>query len=200
MSNNWRKPEGFERRYFTCPDIELRSADGDDGPHVLVGYAALFDELSEDLGGFRERIAKGAFSKAIGGDIRALFNHDPNLILGRTKAKTLFVDEDNRGLRAEMTLPNTSTARDLLESIRLGNVDQMSFGFRTRNDKWDEIDGKMVRTLLEVDLYDVSPVTFPAYPQTEIAKRSLTAWQDEQAPKVPDYSDELRSLDLMDLG
>lgn len=200
MSNNWRKPEGFERRYFTCPDIELRRADGDDGPQVLVGYAALFDELSEDLGGFRERIATGAFAKAVGGDIRALFNHDPNLILGRTKAKTLFVQEDQRGLKVELTLPNTSTARDLLESISLGNVDQMSFGFRTRADSWDEVNGEMVRTLVEVDLFDVSPVTFPAYPQTEIAKRSLTAWQEEQAPAVPDYSGERRKLDLLDLG
>lgn len=200
MPSKVQKPEGFERRFFTCPDIELRAADGDDGPKILVGYAALFDELSENLGGFRERIASGAFAKAVGGDVRALFNHDPNLIIGRTKSKTLSLIEDQRGLRSEITLPNTSAARDLLESINVGNVDQMSFGFRTRKDSWDEVNGELVRTLIEVDLFDVSPVTFPAYPQTEIAKRSLEAWQQDQAPVVPDYSDEYRRLSLISLN
>ncbi|MCW1932621.1 HK97 family phage prohead protease [Pararhodobacter zhoushanensis] len=187
-----------ERRFFACPDIEVRAA-GDAGPTVLIGYAALFDELSDDLGGFREKIAAGAFAKAVGGDVRALFNHDPNLILGRTRSKTLVLAEDNRGLRCEITLPNTSIARDLAESIRLGDVDQMSFGFRTKADKWEDINGKLTRTLLEVELFDVSPVTFPAYPQTEIAKRSLASWQADQLPPVPDYAIERRRLELLAL-
>ena len=200
MPNKVTKPDGFERRFFACPEIELRAGEGDDSPQVLVGYAALYDELSEDLGGFRERIAHGAFAKALGGDVRALFNHDPNLIIGRTKSKTLRLVEDQRGLRAEITLPNTSAARDLLESVQVGNVDQMSFGFRTRADNWDEVDGKIVRTLLEVELFDVSPVTFPAYPQTEIAKRSMAAWNEDRAPAAPDYSDEIRRLTLIGLS
>jgi len=200
MPNKVMKPDGFERRFFACPKIELRAGETDDSPQVLVGYAALYDELSEDLGGFRERIAPGAFAKSLGGDVRALFNHDPNLIIGRTKSKTLTLSEDQRGLRAEITLPNTSAARDLLESVQVGNVDQMSFGFRTRSDSWDEVDGKIVRTLLEVELFDVSPVTFPAYPQTEIAKRSMDAWNLDRSPDVPDYSDEGRKLDLLGLS
>lgn len=187
-----------ERRFYASPEIELRADGGEDAPQVLVGYAAMFDELSEDLGGFREQIAPGAFAKSLGGDVRALFNHDPNLLLGRTKSKTLTLAEDQRGLRVEITLPNTSAARDLLENMRVGNVDQMSFGFRTIRDKWDEVDGKLVRTLLEVRLLDVSPVTFPAYPQTEIAKRSMADWSKEHASPAPDYANELRLLDLLE--
>ncbi|QPM89374.1 HK97 family phage prohead protease [Pseudooceanicola algae] len=186
-----------ERRFYASPEIELRADDGDDAPQVLVGYAAMFNELSEDLGGFREQIAPGAFAKSLGGDVRALFNHDPNLVLGRTKSKTLSISEDQRGLRVEITLPNTSAARDLLENMRVGNVDQMSFGFRTIADEWNEVDGKLVRTLLEVRLLDVSPVTFPAYPQTEIAKRSMAEWNKVRAPDAPDYANELRLLDLL---
>lgn len=200
MPNKVTKPDGFERRFFACPEIELRAGEADDSPQVLVGYAALYDELSEDLGGFREQIAHGAFARALGGDVRALFNHDPNLIIGRTKSKTLTLIEDQRGLRAEITLPNTSAARDLLETVQVGNVDQMSFGFRTRADSWDEVNGKIVRTLLEVELFDVSPVTFPAYPQTEIAKRSMAAWNEDRAPAAADYSDEIRKLTLIGLS
>ncbi|MDF3413279.1 HK97 family phage prohead protease [Sulfitobacter sp. M57] len=189
----------IERRYFQAQGMEVR-AEGDDEPAVLMGYAALFDETSEDLGGFRERIAQGAFANTIGGDIRALFNHDTNLILGRTKANTLRLLEDQRGLRCEITLPDTNTARDLRESVRLGNVDQMSFGFRTKKDSWDEVDGAIVRTLIEVELFDVSPVTFPAYPQTELALRSMGAWDTERKMRnVPNYDDELRRLDLIGL-
>lgn len=196
MPNDVKQPKGFERRYITCTDLELRNA-GDDEPNVLVGYAALFDELSSNLGGFQERIAPGAFSKAVGSDVRALFNHNPDLILGRTKSKTLTLREDNRGLYCEITLPNTSVANDLLESINVGNVDQMSFGFRTKKDDWEEVDDVIIRTLIEVDLFDVSPVTFPAYPQTEIAKRSMAAWNEGRASEVPDFSNERRRLDLL---
>ena len=179
--------------------MEIR-AEGDEAPDVLVGYAALFDELSEDLGGFRERIAAGAFAASIGGDVRALFNHDTNLILGRTRANTLRLAEDQRGLQCEIIMPDTTTSRDLRESVRVGNVDQMSFGFRTKQDSWDEVDGAIVRTLFEVELLDVSPVTFPAYPQTEIALRSMGAWDDARKMRdVPNYDDELRRLDLIAL-
>lgn len=189
----------LERRYHRCPDIELRT-DGDNGPRILIGYAAVFDELSEDLGGFRERIAPSAFASSVGGDVRALFNHDTNLILGRTKANTLMVAEDQRGLRCEITLPDTTVARDLLESVRVGNIDQMSFGFRTKKDNWEEVDGQIIRTLLDIELLDVSPVTFPAYPQTEIALRSMGAWQEAVNPIAPpDYEDELRGLALLGL-
>lgn len=197
MTDHLKNIKGAERRFRTCTDIELRAAEGGDEAQVLVGYAALFGELSEDLGGFREKIAPGAFAKSLGGDVRALFNHDANLIIGRTRSKTLALSEDQRGLRVEISLPDTSVARDLMESVKIGNVDQMSFGFRTISDNWEDIDGKIVRTLIEVELFDVSPVTFPAYLQTEIAKRSMADWNTERAPSAPDYSDQLRLLDLI---
>lgn len=192
------KPAGdIERRIFQCDGLEVRAA-GDAEPARLVGYAAIFGEWSEELWGFREQIAPGAFAKSLGGDVRALFNHDPNLILGRTKAKTLTLREDQRGLYVEILPPDTAFARDLMESMRRGDVDQMSFGFRTIKDQWtdDSSTGKVTRTLLEVELFDVSPVTFPAYAQTEIALRSLDAWKTENKP-APDYSNERRKLDLL---
>lgn len=169
-----------ERRGIPA-EIEVR-AEGDEAP-VVSGYAAVFEAMSEDLGGFREKIAPGAFAKTLGGDVRALFNHDPNHVLGRTKAKTLRLFEDGRGLRFELTPPNTALARSVVESLRRGDVDQMSFGFRTISDRWDnERDGSVVRTLFEVELFDVSVVTFPAYPQTEAALRSLDQFRAAQVP------------------
>ncbi len=137
----------------------------------LTGYAALFNTLSQDLGGFREKIARGAFTNSLEGDVRALINHDSAKILGRTSAGTLSLREDSQGLAVEIEPPETSYARDLLESVRRGDITQMSFGFITRQDKWETQDGMQVRTLLEVKLLDVSPVTFPAYPDTSVALR-----------------------------
>lgn len=184
-----------ERRDFTCSELEVRA--NEDETAVLVGYAALFDERSEDLGGFVERIAPGAFAGSVGGDILAFWNHDSNIVLGRTTSRTLRVEEDNRGLRVEITPPDTPLVRGHLESIRRGDVNQMSFGFRTQKDSWDEVDGVMVRTLLELRLLEVSPVPIPAYPQTAIALRSLETWQSETAPQAPDYTLRRRQLDLL---
>jgi HK97 family phage prohead protease len=143
----------------------------------LEGYAAIFNVPSEDLGGFVERIAPEFFAKVLGDDVRALVNHDPNLVLGRTKsqpAATLRIGTDSKGLHYQIDLPDTQTARDLLESVRRGDISQSSFGFSTAADAWKKVDGKWVRTLLEASrLYDVSPVTYPAYPQTEASARSL---------------------------
>ncbi len=191
-------PPDFELRYFQG-DVALRQAsDDEETPPVIVGYAALFDTLSDDLGGFREKIDRGAFAKTMGADIRALFNHEPSQLLGRTKNKTLRIDTDNRGLRIEITPPDTAIARDVVALVGRGDVNQMSFGFRTLADKWerDRDTNEMVRTLLDVTLIDVSPVTYAAYPQTEIALRSLDAWRAEQLPPPPDFNVENRLLDL----
>lgn len=196
--NHVLKPAGeTERRIYAAGGMEVRAAEGE--APKLVGYAAVFGELSENLGGFREKIAPGAFAKSLGGDVRALFNHDSNLILGRTKSKTLTIREDQRGLWVEITPPDTAAARDLVESIRRGDVDQMSFGFRTVKDDWEETDkGDIVRTLIEVNVFDVSPVVFPAYPTTEIGLRSLEQWRTANPPAMPvDYSNERRKLDLL---
>jgi HK97 family phage prohead protease len=155
------------------PLVEVR-IDGDE-PQKIKGYAAVFDRWSEDLGGFREIIRKGAFSKTVSkADVRALFNHDPNYVLGRTKSGTLALTEDDKGLAIEISPPDAQWARDLMVSISRGDISQMSFGFRVpkNGDKWTEENGKTMRELLEVELFDVSPVTFPAYPQTSVGVRS----------------------------
>lgn len=161
----------LERRAYPVK-VEIRSDEA--GPPRLTGYAAVFNSLSEDLGGFREKIKPGAFANSIKiSDIRALWNHNPDYVLGRNKAGTLFLEEDERGLRIEIIPPETTWAKDLMESIRRGDVDQMSFGFRTRKDEWDDSNpNNIVRTLVEVELFDVSPVTYPAYPATSIGVRS----------------------------
>lgn len=141
---------------------------------VIAGHAAVFDQLSQDLGDFREKIAPGAFSRTLSSaDVRALFNHDPNYVLGRNKSGTLRLSEDNTGLAIEIDMPDTQFSRDLQISMGRGDISQMSFGFRTVSDKWEKRDGGWIRTLSEVELFDVSPVTYPAYPQTDVAVRSM---------------------------
>lgn len=155
---------------------ELRAvAKGDAMPTMISGHAAKFDSLSEDLGGFRERIAPGAFAKTItSGDVRALWNHDANIVLGRNKSGTLRLSEDSAGLAFEVDMPDTQMVRDMVMSpIARGDVNQCSFGFSTVNDKWAKVDGEWIRTLLECDLFDVSPVTYPAYSSTDVAVRSM---------------------------
>lgn len=197
MNKPLSKPrDAIERRIFNAPQFEVRQ-EGE--ARTLVGYAALFNELSEDFGGFRERVAPGAFARSLGGDVRALINHDPNMILGRTISRSLQLSEDQRGLRVTINPPDTQFARDLLTSIERGDISQMSFGFRTINDHWEEIEGEVVRTLIDVELFDVSPVTFPAYPQTDIAVRALQTWQEAQKPPAPDHSIQRRRLDLAGL-
>lgn len=155
--------------------FEIRAAT-DDKPAQLVGYAARFNTWSDDLGGFRERIRPGAFAKALmTSDVRALYNHDSNqLPLGRTP-KTLRLAEDTKGLLVEIDLPDTQTARDLVTSINRGDVNQMSFGFTVApdGDEWREKEGVVSRTINEVkELFDVSPVAFPAYSATKISVRT----------------------------
>lgn len=164
--------QGVERRAWT---VELR-ADGPDEADLIRGYAAVFDQLSEDLGGFRERIAPGAFRRSVeSGDVRALWEHNPQYVLGRTRAGTLALAEDARGLRVEIRPPDTVWAGDLRRSLERGDVNQMSFGFTVRDETWDQEDGATVRTLKDVDLFDVSIVTFPAYPQTSAEARDKAA-------------------------
>ena len=173
-----------ERRTLSVASMGVTTR-ADNGAPVLAGYAAVFDEPTDAMAwyGFREVIRKNAFTNSLTkDDVRALLNHDPNLILGRNKAGTLRLSEDDHGLRVEIDMPSTSYASDLLASMERGDLNQMSFGFRTVRDRWttnsasDELD---LRELLEVELFDVSPVTFPAYPQTTIAqKRDLQAMAD----------------------
>lgn len=162
----------FRRRTF--PMVEMR-VEGDEGEQPkIVGHAAVFNELSEPLWGFRERILPGAFKEAIElDDVRALWNHDPNYVLGRNKAGTLRLAEDDRGLAVEIDPPDTHWARDLLVSIRRGDVNQMSFAFTVLDEEFSKDNGENIRTLKKVRLHDVSVVTYPAYPQTDVQVRSI---------------------------
>ena len=156
-----------ERSY----QVEMRVEDGDE-PKIR-GHAAVFNKLSVDLMGFREKVAPGAFMASIEkSDIRALWNHNPDYVLGRNKSGTLSLEEDKKGLAIEISPPDTQWARDLMETIKRGDVDQMSFAFQVKKDSWDETGKENVRTLEEVELFDVSPVTYPAYPQTDVKIRS----------------------------
>lgn len=173
----------IERRVLQT-SIEVR-AEGD--ARKIVGHAAVFNLDSELLyGNFIERIAPGAFKESIKkpDDVRALINHDSNLILGRSTSGTLTMKEDDHGLAVEIDPPDTSYARDLIVSMERGDVSQMSFGFETIEDKWTrgEDGAPDVRTLLKVRLFDVSAVTYPAYPDTDVAVRSHEAFVKESSP------------------
>ena len=173
---------------------ELRAVKTDGAPTKISGHAAKFDSMSEDLGGFRERIAPGAFAKTIqSADIRALWNHDANIVLGRNKSGTLRLSEDSAGLAFEVDMPDTQLVRDMVMGpITRGDVNQCSFGFYTIADKWAMVDGEWVRTLLECDLLDVSPVTYPAYNSTDVAARSMAEAIQSASPISLWHNDNLR--------
>jgi HK97 family phage prohead protease len=160
--------------YRCCSELEFRA----EGDSVTVGgYAAVFNSMSQDLGGFREVIRRGAFTHTIaqGADVRFLINHD-GMPLARTKSGTLRLAEDNRGLRIDATLdPTDPDVQRLLPKMRRGDLSQMSFGFRTLKDAWRQEGADQIRELHAVDLFDVSAVTYPAYQSTEVALRSLAA-------------------------
>ncbi|HMD86548.1 MAG TPA: HK97 family phage prohead protease [Terriglobia bacterium] len=162
-----------EVRYLSGAEIRAKA------DNTIEGYAAVFNQLSDDLGGFRERIRPGAFAGALrdslGGTV-CLFNHEISLVLGRIRAGTLTVIEDAVGLFYRCVLPATETGRSVHTAIDRGDIDQCSFSFSVGEggQEWEESGGVVIRTLTNVDtLYDVSPVTFPAYSQTSVAARSL---------------------------
>jgi len=174
-----QNPRAMESRTIPITELEVRSADGE--PPRITGYAAVFEQWSLPLDdwfmAYREKVLPGAFRKTLAeSDIRALVNHNPDYVLGRTKAGTLSLAEDDHGLRVEILPPDTQWARDLMVSMRRGDINQMSFGFQVIKDRWtftDAPDSLDERELLEVRLFDVSVVTFPAYPQTEAWARSM---------------------------
>lgn len=175
----------LERRTWASP-VEFRK-EGD--AIVARGYAYVFESDSQDLGGFIERVAKGAGAQSIRDhDIVALANHDANLLLGRKSAGTLTIEEDERGAAYTITLPDTSVGRDWAELLRRRDVVGSSFGFRVHEDEWGEAeDGRLLRTLKRFSIRDVGPVTFPAYLGTEAALRSheaASASIETPAPRI----------------
>ena len=169
--------------YESAPRWEIRQEK--DGPPKIVGYSAVFNSWSKDLGGFTEQISPGAFGNALkSSDVRALLNHDKNYVLGRQSAGTLRMIEDDKGLLTEIDPPDTQWARDLMVSIRRGDISDQSFGFRVKTDEWRDEQGKTTRTIKEFEqLFDVSVVTFPAYPETTVAVRSMEAWHELHKPE-----------------
>ena len=166
----------MKRRSFTIKanDFEVRN---EDGTKKIRGYAALFDSKSVPIWrGYREIIKRGAFKKTIkDGDIRALVNHDTNMVLGRSTAGTLSLEEDEKGLYVEIIPPETTFANDLLVSIERGDVNQFSFGFDIIKDTEIETDKEILHELREVKLYEISIVPFPAYEDTKAEFRNLEA-------------------------
>lgn len=176
--NSLRSQPHFEERTFPFGRIEVRE---DAGQTSVRGHAAPFNSLSVFLYGFREQIAPGAFADSLqNGDIRALWQHDAARVLGRTTAGTLKLWEDDQGLAFELNPPDTQDGRDAVTLIKRGDVNQMSFGFTTPmgGDSWAEDDtGMPIRTLNKVNLLEISPVTWPAYPETGITVvRSAPDW------------------------
>jgi HK97 family phage prohead protease len=166
-----------ERRYLPNSQVEARSVGG---RAVIAGYAAVFGANSKNLGGFVEVVGRGAFTKTVKeADVRAYVNHDPNLILGRTASGSLKLSLDDNGLHYEIMAGNRSYETDLMESIERGDVNQSSFAFSVvgpEGESWGyNADGFPQRTLNEVRLYDVSPVSNPAYEDTTtgLGERSL---------------------------
>lgn len=168
------KNNDIEVRYFP---VEYRSATEEKPPRI-EGYAAVFNSMSEAMWGFREVIEPGFFDDVLGDDTRALFNHDSNVVLGRSSAGTLDLAQNEKGLKVDITPPDTSLVRDMvLTPMQRGDINQMSFAFSLKpdGDDWREEDGQLIRVLKKsgaLRLYDVSVVTAPAYPETSAMVRS----------------------------
>lgn len=186
----------IERRIL-AGKLSIRSAAGGDGPGTLAGYAAIFNSRSQDLGGFIEELMPGCFDKVLasGPDVRCLFNHDNNLVLGRSTAGTLQLSSDHTGLWFTCQLPDTQCGRDVHALVSRGDISQCSFGFAltpgSTDDDWNEetdSTGKkqMVRTIRNVSkLYDVSSVTSPAYLGTSVQARNLGVHYFVPTPPAP---------------
>jgi uncharacterized protein len=168
----------------------MESKEGEES-RSMVGHAAVFNERTDIGGWFDEVIESGAFKSSIKkDDVRALFNHDENYVLGRNKAGTLKLSEDDHGLKVKIEPPDTQYARDLAVSIERGDINQMSFAFQVLDEEWIRGEKKEadLRKIKKVRLFDVSPVTFPAYEGTDIAMRSHELWQKtiEKQPELPE--------------
>lgn len=166
--------------------LEIRS--GGDlravSPGKLAGYAAVYNSQSQDLGGFVERILPGAFKRSLTkpDNIRALLEHDPQRLLGRVGSRTLSLHEDTKGLYFELSLPDTSYARDLGVLVERGDISGCSFGFRVPDGgaNWDMRSGQLTRDLIAIDLHEITITANPAYLDTTVAKRSMEEWRGSQ--------------------
>ena len=160
------------RSVYRMEDVEI----GEDEEVILRGYAVVYNSDSENMGGFYEQIAPGAFRDVMGDDVRAYLNHDENRLLGRVSSGTLTISSDDRGLYYEVKMPNTTYAKDLIELMKRGDINQSSFAFLIGDNYWEERNGETYRIITKISrLLDVSPVAQPAYPDatSEITTRDL---------------------------
>ena len=173
--------------YRSFRKLELREAKKDGVIGTLVGYAAVFNSESADFGGWREVLRPGCFSRSLTElpYVRALYQHNVAQVLGRRGANTLAVREDDHGLHVEIELIDTQFNQDVLANVRSGNLDAMSFGMVAKKYEWDidEERGYDLRVLSDVDLFEVSVVTWPAYEETEVAARSLQTFKEQRSAK-----------------
>jgi Escherichia/Staphylococcus phage prohead protease len=160
--------------------VEIRA---ENDARSIGGYAALFNSETMIGDWYKESIERGAFANTLDSDVRALIDHDSGRVIGRTTATTLRLSEDATGLAVEIDLPDTGDGRDLATSIERGDISGMSFGFVVTKEIWDETGDMPVRTILEVELHEVSVVAFPAYDDTSIALRSLEQMRKEKKQK-----------------
>lgn len=172
-------------------DCEIRATDGDSG-RVITGYAAMFNKMSQDLGGFRELILPGAFAESIEkNDVRALWSHNIDMPLGRTSNGSLKLEENTRGLKFTLNLPDTQIGRDAFTYISRGDVKGMSFGFNLLPDgyEWQYKEDNSIQLVLKrVHLLEVSPTAFPAYEQTEVWARSNRAESERLINEAKDFA------------
>ncbi len=167
-----------ESRTFNVDNLEFRM-DGD--VKKVIGYGAVFNSLSNDLGGFKEIISRDAFDGTLEDDIRFMVNHD-GLPLARTINNTLRLSVDEKGLRYEAIMPDTTLSNDLMELLKNGTISQSSFAFIVEDDSWEQKDGVNIRTINKISkLFEISAVTFPAYSEasSSVALRSLENWKEE---------------------
>jgi len=191
----------MEKRLF---NIENRFETKEDGQEVVVGYGSIFNSRSENLGGFYEYISPTAISEETiaKSDVRALINHDQNLILARSTTGTLNLTVDEKGLKYEFEIPQTSYGKDLAINMQNGNLNQSSFAFTvaSNGDEWStDEDGNDIRTITSIDrLYDVAVVTYPAYSQADsdlvVAQRGLAMYKEKQEIKEEENDLVARSL------
>ncbi len=194
---NLTNQEGFERRFFNKTEMRI----DEENPRRVVGYASVFNSLSEDLGGFREQVSERAFESVMNDNVVALINHDMNYPLARTDNGSLQLTVDSKGLRYSFDVPEgLSYGNDLLINLKSGNIYESSFGFIVEEDSWERKDGQPIRTIEKVSrLIDVSPVTIPAYKGTNVstvAKRNLDLYNEKQKTKE---NQDLHKRNLMEL-
>lgn len=192
MKDYIKNIQDAERRFLTEP-VAFEEREGKTDENVIEGYAAVFNKDSEDFGGWHERIAPGAFDDVLKDDAVALFNHDMNLVLGRNGVNTT-ITQDKRGLKYRTVLPDTTLAKDVRQLIKDKIIHQSSFAFTVAEQKWEHKEKEpSVRTITRVKrLYDVSPVTSPAYKDSTVGARSFEA----EKPKEPTNEVDIMEMEL----